>query len=87
MKETVSPTRTARSAGAHRINIGLTLLALIFLIVMAAAAGVRADHSKIAVSPRGEPLAILGVTPGSADTVNASAAPGPRRAPTTTAKP
>ncbi len=60
-------TPTARSAGAHRINVGLTLLALIFLTVMVAAAGVRASRSRASVVPRGETLAVLGVAPGSGD--------------------
>jgi hypothetical protein len=88
VKNTTSLTRSARSPGAHRINIGLTLLALIFLIVMVAAAGVRANRSSVAVSPRGETLAVLGVAPGSGDgtkvddAVNSDAAdPAPRTVP------
>ena len=65
-------TRKARSIGAQRINVGLTLLALVFLTVMAAAAGVRASRPAAAVNPRTETLAVLGVAPssGSASTVS-----------------
>ncbi len=65
MKKATDLTRTIRSAGAHRMNVGLTLLALIFLTVMAAAAGVRAKRPHSPVNPRGETLAVLGVAPGS----------------------
>ena len=77
--------RTARSIGAQRINIGLTVLALVFLTVMAAAAGVRASRPKVAVNPRTETLAVLGVTPssGSASTLSTTrpVAPVPTRSP------
>jgi hypothetical protein len=57
--------RTARSLGAQRLNVGLTLLALVFLTVMAAAASVRASRPHTTVNPRTETLAVLGVAPSS----------------------
>lgn len=72
--------RTARSLGAQRLNVGLTLLALVFLTVMAAAAGVRASRPHTAVNPRTETLAVLGVAPssGNASTLSqAHDAPSP----------
>ncbi len=70
-----------RSRGAQRLNVGLTLLALIFLTVMVAAAGVRASRPRAAVNPRSETLAVLGVAPssGSASTLSTPAAPPPIR--------
>lgn len=53
-----------QSASMQRLNVGVTLLAVIFLIVMAAAAGGRATRISPAVTPKGETLAVLGVTPG-----------------------
>ena len=80
-----NPTRAsqaARSASAQRLNVGLTLLALIFLTVMAAAAGVRASRPPKPVEAKSETLAVLGVTPssGSAATLSSPApAAGARR--------
>jgi hypothetical protein len=54
------------------MNVGLTLLALIFLTVMAAAAGVRASRPKAPVNPRTETLAVLGVTPSSGNAATLS---------------
>lgn len=77
--------RTSRSCGAQRINVGLTLLALVFLTVMAAAAGVRASRPKTVVNPKTETLAVLGVAPssGSASTLSRARAipPVPVRRP------
>ena len=77
--------RSAGSIGTQRLNLGLTLLALIFLTVMVAAAGVRAGRPKAVVNPRTETLAVLGVAPssGSASTLSAPAPPPPpgRRTP------
>ncbi len=77
-------TRTARSIGAQRVNIGLTLLAVVFLTVMAAAAGVRASRPPRPVNPKAETLAVLGVAPssGSAATLaNEQPATPPARRP------
>lgn len=77
-------TRPSRSFGAQRINVGLTLLALIFLTVMAAAAGVRASRPKTVVNPKTETLAVLGVAPssGSASTLSTPpVAPPPAKKP------
>jgi hypothetical protein len=79
-------TRTSsRSFAAQRINVGLTLLALIFLTVMAAAAGVRASRPKVPVNPKTETLAVLGVAPssGSASTLSSPhpVAPPPAKKP------
>ena len=54
-----------RSFGTgQRVRAGLTGLAAIFLIVMAAAAGLR-PQDEAPVEAYGEPLAVLGVAPGS----------------------
>jgi len=63
-KKILPSIRPAHGGSAQRLNLGLTLLALIFLTVLAAAAGVRGSRSGAAVHPQGEPLAVLGVTPG-----------------------
>ena len=83
MTKAVRVTRTSRSFGAQRINVGLTLLALVFLTVMAAAAGVRASRPKLAVNPKTETLAVLGVAPssGSASTLRSLPPPVPAPAP------
>ncbi len=72
--------RLAESAGTQRLNVGLTLLALVFLTVMVAAAGVRASRPQAPVNPRTETLAVLGVAPssGSASTLSAPAAVRPK---------
>ncbi|GGE13719.1 hypothetical protein GCM10011529_20130 [Polymorphobacter glacialis] len=53
-----------RQSAAHRIRLGLTGLAAIFLVVMIAAAGLRPTASVAATGPQAEPLAVLGVAPG-----------------------
>ncbi len=53
-----------RASAAHRIRLGLTGLAAIFLLVMVAAAGMRPSPSVAAAEPQAEPLAVLGVAPG-----------------------
>ncbi len=74
--------RPSGSVGTQRLNVGLTVLALVFLTVMAAAAGVRAGRPKAVVNPRTETLAVLGVAPssGSASTLTPPPAPRPRTA-------
>lgn len=67
--------QTARSFGAQRLNVGLTLLALIFLTVMAAAAGVRASRPTAPLNPKSETLAVLGVTPSSGSAATMSREP------------
>ncbi len=52
------------AAAAHRIRMGLTGLAAIFLLVMFAAAGLRPAPTAVAVESPAEPLAMLGVAPG-----------------------
>lgn len=53
----------------QRVRVGLTGLAAIFLIVVAAAAGLRPEASPAAAASNGdahgETLAVLGVAPGS----------------------
>lgn len=68
-----------RAAAAHRIRVGLTGLAAIFLIVLIAAAGVRPTRSMAAVESQAEPLAVLGLAPGAGQTADASGAPPPPR--------
>lgn len=63
MKGLFRTRRVVKSLGAQRMNVGLTILAVIFLIVMAAAAAVRAEYRRSS-QPVGETLAVLGVTPG-----------------------
>lgn len=65
MRDISRITRTVGSVGAQRMNVGLTLLALIFLTVISAAAGVRASRPKAPVNPKTETLAVLGVAPSS----------------------
>ena len=64
---------------AQRIRIGLTSLALVFLIVLIASAITRASRSdsgkavtQATTNEPSEPLAELGVTPGASDTDNNS---------------
>lgn len=64
---------------AQRIRIGLTSLAVIFLIVLIASAITRASRSdsgkavtQATTNEPSEPLAELGVTPGASDTDNNS---------------
>ena len=68
-------------SSAQRIRIGLTSLAVVFLIVLVASAITRASRSDNANSVTqatsnepSEPLAELGVAPGASDTENNSAA-------------
>lgn len=58
--------RLIQVSAAHRIRLGLTGLAAIFLLVMVAAAGMRPAPSAAAVGSGAEPLAVLGVAPGAA---------------------
>lgn len=53
-----------RVDSGHRIRVGLTGLAAIFLLMLIAAAGLRPDRSMAAPDAAGEPLAVLGVAPG-----------------------
>lgn len=55
--------RLVEVSTAHRIRVGLTGLAAIFLLVMVAAAGMRPTASAASVA-QAEPLAVLGVAPG-----------------------
>ena len=64
---------------AQRIRIGLTSLAVVFLIVLIASAITRASRSdsgkavnEATTNEPSEPLAELGVTPGASDTDNNS---------------
>ena len=68
------------SSGAQRIRIGLTSLAVVFLIVLVASAITRASRSdsgnnvtQATSNEPSEPLAELGVAPGASDTDNNSA--------------
>jgi hypothetical protein len=57
--------RNVNAAAAHRIRMGLTGLATVFLLVMFAAAGMRpTPTAAAAVAPPAESLAVLGVAPG-----------------------
>lgn len=60
----VTPAQPGARSG-ERLRWGLTGLAAIFLIVMAAAAGLR-PNGRQAKPSTGEPLAVLGVAPGPA---------------------
>ena len=67
---------------AQRIRIGLTSLAVVFLIVLVASAITRASRgdtanavTQVSTNEPSEPLAELGVAPGASDTSNNSAAP------------
>src|SRR5579872_6527215 len=71
--------RMAHQAGnsAQRIRIGLTSLALVFLIVLIASAITRASRNdsgkavnQAMTNEPSEPLAELGVTPGASDSDN-----------------
>lgn len=48
----------------QRVRIGLTGLAIVFLLVLIAAAGLRPDRSIAPADGQGETLATLGVAPG-----------------------
>lgn len=65
MKNSVRTHWAFRSVSGQRVNIGLTLLALILLTVITAAIGIRASRPRIAVNPKTETLAVLGVAPSS----------------------
>jgi hypothetical protein len=54
-----------RVGSDQRIRVGLTGLAAIFLLVLVAAAGLRPGPAGRAPEATGEPLAVLGVAPGS----------------------
>lgn len=60
-----APRGSGAKGSAERLRWGLTGLAGIFLLVMAAAAGLRPSGSQ-ARPGTGEPLAVLGVAPGPA---------------------
>ena len=69
-------------SSAQRIRIGLTSLAVVFLIVLVASAITRASRGETANSVNqattnesSEPLAELGVAPGGSETENNSTAP------------
>lgn len=63
-------------SSAQRVRIGLTGLALAFLIVLLGSIVIRSSHDDAAnaaaatVNGQGEPLAELGVAPGSAEATN-----------------
>jgi len=64
---------------AQRIRIGLTGLAIAFLIVLLASAVTRATHDQVGngaqqatTNEPSEPLAELGVAPGASQTANSS---------------
>jgi hypothetical protein len=68
-------------SSAQRIRIGLTSLAVVFLIVLVASAITRASRedptntvSQASTNEPSEPLAELGVAPGGSQTENNSAA-------------
>lgn len=48
----------------QRVRIGLTGLAIIFLLVLIASAGLRPNRSMAPAGSQGETLAVLGVAPG-----------------------
>lgn len=48
----------------QRVRIGLTGLAIVFLLVVIAAAGLRPNRSMAPADSQGETLAVLGVAPG-----------------------
>ena len=60
--------RVIRIAAAQRVRWGLTGLAAIFLLVLGVSAGLRPAAST-PVDSRSEPLAVLGVAPGSGPAV------------------
>lgn len=67
-----------RQSAAHRIRLGITGLAAIFLLVMVAAAGLKPAASVAATDGQAEPLAVLGVAPGApASMTVASRQPAP----------
>lgn len=68
-------------SSAQRIRIGLTSLAVVFLIVLVASAITRASRGETAnnvnqatTNESSEPLAELGVAPGGSETENNSTA-------------
>ena len=68
-------------SSAQRIRIGLTGLAAAFVIVLIASAVTRSTHDETsnaiqqaAENEPSEPMAELGVAPGTSDTVNNTAA-------------
>jgi hypothetical protein len=54
-----------RAGSYQRIRVGLTGLAAIFLLVLVATAGLRPGSVRSVPETTGEPLAVLGVAPGS----------------------
>lgn len=61
--------RVIRVAAAQRVRWGLTGLAAIFLLVLVVSAGLRPAASVAPVDSHSEPLAVLGVAPGSGPAV------------------
>jgi hypothetical protein len=62
----------------HRVRVGLTGLAFVFLLLIIAAAGMRPDRSVAPAGAGGETLAVLGVAPGSdAASIQRASAPAP----------
>ena len=78
----VAPTMPYQvGSSAQRIRIGLTSLAVVFLIVLVASAITRASRGETAnnvtqatTNEPSEPLAEIGVAPGAPETQNNSAA-------------
>lgn len=67
-------------SNGHRVRAGLTGLAAIFLLVLAAAAGLRPDASGARDHAPGETLAVLGVAPGPGNNLAVRKATPPLRA-------
>lgn len=72
--DAVSCAARLRAAAEHRIRVGLTGLAAIFLLVLVAAAGLRPTQSLAAADTQAEPLAVLGVAPGAGPAATAPVA-------------
>jgi len=73
------------SDASHRIRLGLTGLAAIFLVGMIAAVGLRPTATQAAPEAQAEPLAVLGVAPGAGPAaVDETKAPAAGRRPSQT---
>ena len=57
---------------AHRIRVGLTGLAIAFLLVLLGSVISKSSEDEANATEPNEPLAELGVAPGGSDTDNAS---------------
>lgn len=57
----------------HRVRVGMTGLAFVFMLLLVAAAGMRPDRSVAPANAEGETLAQLGVAPGSTDMLRRAA--------------